>query len=509
MSVPKPNLVIIGAGIAGLAAALRLSGMGFRVTVLEAAHQAGGKARAVPTAAGPADTGPTVMTMRPVFEALFAAIGTRLEDHVTLTREPILARHFWPDGAALDLFDDAESSTQAIDAFAGARAGAEFRRFAARARRLFEAFEKPMMHNPDPSLLELAGVVARRPALLGDMGGMKSLKSLLDSSFSDPRLRALFGRYATYVGGAPNQSPALLALIFHSEARGIWRVSGGIHHLARVMADLAAARGVEFRYTTKATRIEKQQGRVRAVITEHGTRLPADFVIFNGDPRALALGLLGEAAAQTVSAKTTAGRALSAAVWAFAAKPVGRDLAHHNVFFGADPATEFDPIRKGQAPSDPTIYICAQDRGTGMAPPHGLERFEIILNAPAGYRGPDPEEMTWRPLTFQTLSNRGLRFQGDIPDQALTLPHHFAQIFPASDGSLYGQSPHGMTAALTRPRVRTNLMGLYLAGGGVHPGAGIPMACLSGQHAAEAIMTDLALTSPSRPMVMHGGISTA
>ncbi|WP_157937711.1 phytoene desaturase family protein, partial [Oceaniglobus roseus] len=323
--------------------------------------------------------------------------------------------------------------------------------------------------------------------------------------FSDPRLRQLSGRSATYVGGNPRLSPALLNLVSHAEARGVWRVRGGMHRLAEALAALFTARGGTLRLSTHARRIERQSGRVRAVVTADGTRLPCRAALFAGDPRALSQGLLGQGLALPDAA--TEPRSLSALVWAFAATPQGPGLAHHNVFFGADPATEFKPLAQGHLPGDPTVYLCAQDRGTHLAPP-ALERFETIVNAPP-LRGPGPEPDTCRQLTFQSLARHGLTFSPAPPDSALTTPQHFDALFPASLGSLYGRSPHGLTAALKRPQARTAVPGLYLAGGGAHPGAGVPMATLSGAHAAAAMRKDLASTSTSPRTATRGGMSTA
>ncbi|MEM9031370.1 MAG: FAD-dependent oxidoreductase, partial [Pseudomonadota bacterium] len=202
MEDPQSNIVVIGAGVGGLATAMLLSGNGARVTVVEAADAPGGKMRTLPSAAGPIDAGPTVLTLRPVFEELFASAGSRLEDHVTLHREPCLARHFWPDGTCLDLYDDPSESAAEVRAVFGTRVEAEFLRFSANARALFEAFDAPLMRAPDPAPIKLAVAMASRPRLLAKMGAFRSMARQLASEFSEPKLRQLFGRYATYVGGS-------------------------------------------------------------------------------------------------------------------------------------------------------------------------------------------------------------------------------------------------------------------------------------------------------------------
>jgi len=498
--------VVVGAGIGGLTAAVRLAHAGLSVTVVDMAGGPGGKMRTRASVAGPVDVGPTVLTLKGVFETLFADVGARLADHVTLIPDEILARHVWPDGSMLDLFHDPDRSAEAVRALAGPTGERQFRRFSGRARRLYEAFEAPVMLAPRPSLPRLTAEVLKNPALIPAMAPGLSLARSLAAQFTDPRLRQLFGRYATYVGGSPYLSPAVLGLIAHSEARGVWRVEGGMHRLAVALQGLAQDRGAGFRFNAKVARIEQQDDRVCAVHLEDGTRLPADLIVFNGDPKALLERQLGPAAMVAVPVTGVAARSLSAFVWGFAAEPSGVELAHHTVFFCADPRREFDDLAAGRMPGDGTLYVCAQDRGG--APPTGPERFEIILNGPPGHPSTAEDAYTCRTRTFDSLARMGLRFTPTPDVTALTMPGGFAEAFPGSDGSLYGLSPHGMMATFRRPTARTTVRGLYLAGGGAHPGAGIPMACLSGSHAAAAILSDLASISTSRPTATPGGTST-
>ena len=502
------SVIVIGAGIGGLSAALPLAHAGCGVTVLDRHGAPGGKMRQVPSAAGGVDAGPTVLTMRSVFDALFENAGTWLEAHVTLHQQDILARHWWPDGGPLDLYADAGRSAAAIGDFAGARARRDFERFSKRARTLFQGFEQPVIQAPDLSLSGLTRHVLRHPRLIPAMAPGRTLAGLLDSSFSDPRLRQLFGRYATYVGGAPYAAPALLALIWEAEARGVWVVEGGMHALAQALARLLSTFGADLRMNAPVARILTDSDGVTGVALENGDILHADHVVFNGDPRALATGVLGPDVAHLAPQTRTTARSLSANVWSFAATRQGPDLAHHNVFFCADPAREFTDLAQGHIPADPTLYLCAEDRGTTRAIPR-LERFEIIMNAPPlSLRAPQPEDSaTCHTRTFRTLDRFGLTFSPEPETPALTMPSGFDALFPATEGSLYGQSPHGMTAALKRPGAKTQVPGLYLAGGGCHPGAGVPMAAISGRHAAEAILTDRTSTFTSPRTAMPGGMS--
>ncbi|QFS84747.1 Hydroxyneurosporene desaturase [Roseivivax sp. THAF40] len=456
------------------------------------------------------DAGPTVLTMRWVFDAVFEAAGTRIEDHLTLVRQEVLARHFWHDGTVLDLFADHDRSAAAIRDMAGPRGEAEFVSFAARARRLFEAFLDPMMLAADPDPLVLARRVATDPRLLMDMAPWHSLERLMRRSFTDPRLSQLFGRYATYVGGDPSRVPALLALIWDAEASGVWAVDGGMSALAATLTRLLEERGGEINCDTHVARIIRDGDGVTGIETADRRHIHARHILFNGDPRALSVGALGTDARAAVPNLTRKARALSANVWSFRARLSGPDLVHHNVFFRTDPAPEFAAIANVATAPDPTVYLCAEDRGIGHPVPEA-ERIELIVNAAPIGNIPSAQEdfIECQTRTFTALGRHGLTIDPLPGPEALTAPPDFETLFPASLGSLYGQSPHGLTAALSRPRARSRIPGLYLCGGGVHPGPGVPMAALSGRHAAAAILTDRASTSRSRRTATRGGMSTA
>lgn len=507
---PGAHAVVIGAGMGGLASAIRLAATGCRVTLIEAAEAPGGKARSRATPAGPVAMGPTVLTLRGEVDALFDLCGSRTEDEVALVALPRLARHWWPGSGPLDLYPDREANIEAIRGFAGPVEADGFARFDARSRALYQAFEQPVMRAPRPDPGGILWAALRNPGLWTALLPGMSLDRWLGGFFRDPRLRQLFGRYATYVGGRPARTPAVLGLIWQAEAQGVWAVRDGIHALAEALARAAARIGVQFRYGTQARRIVRQSGRISAVEIEGGARLACDIVVFNGDPRALAEGHLGEAARAALPRLALPPPSLSAWVWSFAAEasgPVADALLHHNLFFTADPALEFGPIGRGDMPISPTLYVCAQDREPGVA--SALERFQIILNAPAGTPFQKDEDTACQTRTFQHLRSLGLGFLPQPDRAALTRPSDLAARFPGSRGAIYGQSPEGMLAAFRRPLARTRLPGLYLAGGGVHPGAGVPMALISGRQASAQALTDLTSGLLSRPAAMPGGMSTA
>lgn len=510
------KVVVIGAGIGGLAAGLRLAAAGLAVTLCEAHPWPGGKLRSRPSNAGPVDAGPTVLTLRAVFDELFELGGLAFEAAVPLVAQPRLARHWWSDGAQLDLYADRETSADAIGQTFGAQSASEFRHFDACMARLYATFEAPMMAAARPDARAAGRAALRAPAIWPMLLPGRTLAGMLRRQFTEPRLRQLFGRYATYVGGTPDRSPAVLGLIWRAEAAGVWTIRGGLHQLADALAELFRARGGTLRLNTRVARIETQAGAVAGVVLEDGTRVSCARVVFNGDPAALGAGLLGTAARGLLAPRATGPRSLSARVWSFAARARGLPLGHHNLLFADTEAAEFVPLARGLTPDAPTIYVCAQDRTAASqdaAQDAGQERFQFILNAPAG----DPktpaidrekEAHACLTQTFDRLNRFGLSFD-PLPDPAisLTLPQDFAALFPASRGALYGRSPHAALAPFLRPTARTRLPGLYLAGGATHPGAGLPMAALSGAHAANAVLADRASTPRFRPTAMRGGIS--
>jgi 1-hydroxycarotenoid 3,4-desaturase len=509
-----PHVVVVGAGVGGLVAAVELAARGLAVTLLERAAAPGGKLREVLAAGAPIDAGPTVFTMRWVFEEIFAAAGSALDQHLRLRPAKILARHAWSDTERLDLFADVARSEAAIGEFAGAAAARGFRDFCARAKTIWRTLETSFIRSRHPTPLSLARDAGLRG--LGDLwriAPFATLWSALGEHFTDPRLRQLFGRYATYAGSSPFLAPATLMLIAHVEQDGVWLVEGGMHRIARALADLAVARGGRMRCAAEAAEIAVSAGKVTGVRLADGERIAADAVVFNGEPAALATGLLGRAASGAAVAVPPSARSLSAVTWAMRARADGFPLSRHNVMFSRDYPAEFaDIFRGGRLPAAPTVYVCAQDRDADQLTPlpTGAERLLCLVNAPPNGDAKsftDVEIAACEQATFRLLAQCGLTLERAPEATVLTTPTNFERLFPGSGGALYGAAVHGPMASFRRPGARTKLPGLYLAGGSTHPGAGVPMAALSGRMAAASLVEDLASTARSRPAATRGGTS--
>lgn len=508
----RDRVVIVGAGIGALAASLELSARGVEVTVVEAADRPGGKLREAEVGAQRIDVGPTVFTMRWVFDALFEAVGESLADHLTLRRAETLARHSWEDGGRLDLFAAVERSAEAVGALAGAAEARRFLAFTARAKRIHDVLDRPFIRKAKPSLPGLTlDIGLHRPGDQWSIMPYLSMWAELGRYFHDPRLRQLFGRYATYCGASPFRAPATLMLVAHVEQQGVWLVEGGMARIPEALARLAAARGVRFRYGEACAAVTVAGGRATGVTLASGERLEAEHVIVGADPAALASGRFGADAARAVPRRPARERSLSAVTFALNAETGGEALLRHSVFFSNDYPAEFRALAAGRLPERPTVYVCAQDRGDADAPRDGPERLFAIVNAPPNGDGPSftPEEIrSCQTRTFGLLERCGVRVTPTADGISTTTPVDFERRFPGTGGALYGPAGHGWDSAFRRPGARTRIPGLYLAGGATHPGAGVPMAALSGRLAASALLAARASTRRSVPAATPGGMST-
>jgi 1-hydroxycarotenoid 3,4-desaturase len=286
-----------------------------------------------------------------------------------------------------------------------------------------------------------------------------------------------------------------------------------MHTIATALVELAQKRGAEFRFQTEAQAVLTKSGRACGVQLVSGEFVPCDAVIVNADIGAVASGLLGPQIAHTVPPLSRRRRSLSAVTWALLAETGGFPLVRHCVFFSHNYAAEFEQIfKRRQLPLTPTVYVCAQDRSASAhSALRGAERLLCLVNAP-----PSGDSNTYGPgeidlceqRTFALLERYGLRVNRQREQMVVTTPAEFERRFPGTGGGLYGQATHGWRASFHRPGARTRLPGLYLAGGSVHPGPGVPMAALSGRLAVASLLEDLSLTRRSRATGMPGGTST-
>jgi 1-hydroxycarotenoid 3,4-desaturase len=512
------RVVVIGAGIGGLCAALLLAAKGIDVTVIEAAATPGGKMREVTVAGRAMDAGPTVFTMRHVFEDIFDEAGESLAHHITLKPVTTLARHAWSSGRGspvqqLDLFASRTESADAIARFSSPDEGRRYLGFCDEARAIHDTLEHSFMRRERPTPFSLV-----REAGIANMLRTQPFSSMwgaLSKQFQDPRLRQLFGRYATYCGSSPYLSPATLMLIAHVEQEGVWLVEGGMHSFAKALARLVEAKGGKIRYGEKVSEILVRGDKASGVRLENGEVIKASAVVSNADVSALTTGLFGAEGAKVAKRAPQSSRSLSAVTWNMVARTRGFQLVRHSVFFSNNYKAEFDAIFSQKTlPHEPTVYVCAQDRDdaglmtTDTVDASGSERLLVLVNAPAcgdTHRFGQEEIAQCQQRMLQKLEDCGLIIEQHREPALITTPTEFARMFPATGGALYGRASHGAMASFARPGSRSRIKGLYLTGGSVHPGAGVPMVALSGQIAAHSVMADLISLSQSRPVAIAGG----
>lgn len=512
------KVIVIGAGIGGLAAAAELAAHGAAVTLVDRAAAVGGKMRRLDVAGRLVDGGPTVFTMKWVFDALFEAAGASFDDAVSARRLSVISRNAWGPGEVLDLFSDPAAAADAIGDFAGTKDRAGYLRFCADTAAMFRAAEGPFLESERSTPMLFAS--REGIATLAKLKALDTMWHALGGYFHDPRLRQLFGRYATYVGASPFETTATMMLIAHVEHRGCWTVAGGIYAIAQALRDLAVRHGAEVKLGTAVEEILVRGGAVSGVRLSTGETLQANAVVCNSDISAFAAGLFGAGVANAVAPIRPRQRTLSGLTVAMLGRPEGLPPARHTVFFSGDYRGEFrDLFDRRRLPTEPTVYLCAQDRedpaagvdGTADAADDGAdERFLAVINAPANAdtsTTPTAEIEECRTRAFALMERCGLTLRTSPDRMVVTTPDGFASLFPASGGALYGKAMHGWAAAAGRPASRTKVAGLYIVGAGAHPGPGVPMVALSGRKATAAILSDFASRERSRPVATSGGMS--
>lgn len=497
----------------GLATAIDLSRLGFEVRLVERAAAPGGKMSEVEVGGASIDAGPTVLTMKWVFEELFDDAGCSLEDRVALRRSELLARHAWSAGEHFDLYADPRRTEDALGVFAGPGAIRGYREFREHARAVYQTLEHSFIRGQRPTplgLVQSAGFGGLRN--LWRIKPFETLWRELAKYFQDPRLQQLFARYATYCGSSPFLAPATLMLVAHVEMEGVWLVSGGMQRLAEALARLARDHGTSITYGSEAREVVVESGRATGVLLANGEHLEADAVVLNADAATIAAGRFGAAAASTVAVLAEKDRSLSALTFAIRAQTSGFQLARHTVFFCRDYQAEMrDLFERRRLPESPTVYVCAQDRGDLTGEPVGAERLFCIVNAPPsgdGERWSIEEIEQCAEQAFNLLHRAGLSLTRTPENTRITSPMELERRFPATGGALYGRATHGSTATFQRPKSRTKIRGLYLAGGSVHPGPGVPMAAISGRLAAASVSEDFPSTWAWPRAVTSGGTST-
>ncbi len=484
--------VVVGAGLGGLATALRLAGAGWRVQIFERSSSPGGKMNRWASQGYTFDTGPTLLTLRDEFEDLFNAIGQRSDRWVQWVPVEPQGACVFPDGTAFEIsgfLPNWMATLRRLDPSAPQQWWTFFRHGAVLyelARRTFLA--GAIFQRPDRDTLSL---LRRIPMRLAWGVYHRAVERLFDS----PYLRRMFDRFPTYVGSSPYATPGMLLVIpYIEQAYGSWYTRGGLYSLVEALVALGRTMDIEMALSAPVTLIERSaSGRVQGVRLADGTRWPADVVVFNGDASRTS-ALLGERRGPALAPPH---RSLSGFVLCLGLKRALPRGAHHTVFFSDDYEREFDQLfRQRTFPEDPTVYVCRPScSDDSVSPPQGESLF-IMANAPA-----NGDEGVWDDVRTELAMQRVLRrleASGfPIPSEAIAVrhvwtPRDLAAALDMPGGAIYGTNSHGWRGAFLRPSLRVRRCpGLYRVGGSVHPGGGTPMVLRSARLVTEMILRDV------------------
>lgn len=484
-------ILIVGGGIGGLSAAIHLAVAGKRVLILEQNAAVGGKMSEWTTQGFRWDTGPSVITMRHVFEDLFNATGRRLEDYLTLLPVEPLTRYFFPDGTLLDFTRDLPALLKQIEQI-DERDVEGFLKYLSYVARLHRITGPVFIYDQPPHPGSLLKV---HPGDMLHVDAWRSMDRAIRSHVRSPQLRQLLGRFATYVGASPYRAPATLNVIAHVELNGgVWYPKGGIYAIARAMERLAVELGVEIQTGARIDHILVKDKRATGVALADGHTISGDAVIANVDVATVYEHLLPRSP-QTTERLAKLSRiepSCSGFILMLGVEGEHPQLAHHNIFFSRDYPGEFrDIFERRRPPNDPTIYVAITSKTDPDHAPAGHENWFVLVNAPARTADFDWAEAQhrYREVVLERLRDYGLDIRRSIRVERILTPADLERMTGARRGALYGSSSNNPLAAFLRPQNQDPHIGnLYYAGGTTHPGGGVPMVTLSGKLAAKLIL---------------------
>ncbi len=468
-SLKPQTALVLGGGFAGLSAALELTLSGVQVTLLEQLDEVGGKAGEFTDGGFRFDLGPSVWTLPELVTDLFVRAGATPPEFRPLSP---LCRYIYSSGRVWDVSLDAEqTAAQLSDAEAEA-----FYRLRDEARLLYEAAAPTFLFGQSPGLKELAryGLSAGLKAHPG-----KRLPALLRQFGATGDLETFFLRFATYFGADPYRAPAVLHNIAWVElGKGVFYPVGGIKGVVRQLRALAEKLGVEVCTNVTVTRLCTSGSKITQVETDAG-----DFtanVTVSGLDVIRTHQLLGKVKGERLEPS------LSGFVLLLGLDAETPGLAHHNISFPADYRAEFEAVRRGKLADDPTLYISISSKTERNDAPPGCENWFVLVNAPAlsAERPLDWEREAphYAGHVLAVLARRGLDVRERIRVQKTFSPAYLGRL--AHRGAIYGAAPHSLLQTIRPGQTVKGVKNLVLAGGTVHPGGGIPLALLSGKHAA-------------------------
>lgn len=494
------KIVVIGAGIGGLASAARLAKYGHKVSIYESSDRVGGKCRTEWIGDYAFDTGPSLLTLPAVFRDLFIRTGKRFETEVGLEPvDPAFSYHF-ADGVSFEFPNlSLPEICNSIEATLGKDAADEWHVLMQKAERMWDASRGPFIESELPSIPSLL----KRKEFLKDLitiAPWKSLRGYTEQNTSNPYLQKIIDRYATYSGSDPRKAPAvLLTIAFVESTFGAWHLKGGLGTLATSLEKRCLELGVEIHLNSPVSKILIENGEASGIELASGIKISAEKVVANADAEVVYNKLLDKDASRVKSErrklkrseKSLAGFSLLLGLDNSKLSGAAPQIQHHNVYFPADYDQEFESIFARSEPvEDPTIYICAP-RDSSMVKGENKEAWFVLVNAPRHdpVRGYDwrKNPQIYAEKILAKLDALGLKVSERLDVMEFRTPADLEKSVNAPGGSIYGTSSNGARAAFLRASNRSPLPNLYCVGGSAHPGGGLPLVGMSAELVAEAI----------------------
>jgi phytoene desaturase len=481
------TVVVVGAGLGGLSAALHLAGAGRHVTVIEREGLPGGRCGLIHDHGYRFDTGPTVLTMPELLARPFAAVGEELSNWLRLKRLDPGYRARFADGTSIDVRAGVDDMADEIAQKCGRKDADGYRRYVGYLKQLYELELPTFIDRNLDSPLQL---VSPQLAKLIRLGGFGRLGRKVAQYVEDPRLRKLFSFQAMYAGLAPADALALYAVITYMDCvRGVYFPDGGMHAVPVAMAAAAQAHGVEFRYRTTVAKVDVTGGRACGVITADGERIPADAVVVNADlPTAYANLLPPGSAPRRVKRLRYSPSAVVLHAGSPAAFP---DTAHHTIDFGQAWDETFEEIiDRGRPMSDPSFLLTTPTKTDPSLAPTGRHTHFVLFPAPnlPGRVDWTKQRTRYRDHIVETLEKRGYTGFGDeIEAEHLVTPADWRAQGLAAGAPFAAAHTFPQTGPFRSPTLDRRIAGLVFCGSNTQPGVGVPMVLISGRLAAERI----------------------
>ena len=483
---PTDHVVVVGAGLAGLSAALRLAGAGKKVTVLERENVPGGRNGLLKKDGYSFDTGPSVLTMPSLINDAFNCVGEDMKDWLELTPLTPLYRAFYADGSQLDVHADTNEMEAEIAKHISSSEAAGYRRYVEFVTKLYKYEMNDFIdRNIDSPFNLLTPNLARLIAL----GGFRRLSPKVNQFMKDPRLQKVYSFQAMYAGVSPQQALAIYAVIAYMDSvNGVFFPKGGMHAVPRALAAAAEKHGVVFKYNTTVTNVEVSNGRAKAVITESGERYECDAVILNPDLPVAYRELLGKTPVSIKRLKYSP----SCVTLLIGSSKKYDFTAHHNIHFGHSWDGVFDElIKKKQLMSDPSILVTIPTHDDPNLAPPGKHSYYVLFPTPNLDSNIDWTKQAgpYRDQMIKTIEERGYSGFGDaIETEVMTTPLDWKNQ-GMEMGAPFASAHTFFQTGPFRPRnMAQGIENVVFAGSGTQPGVGVPMVLISGRLAAERIV---------------------